>query len=364
MNVIDRYVVGRFLSGYLILLVVGIGMFVLFDLSINLDEYTEDRRMTAAQILPRVFDYYYHNLPLYYSQLSGAALAISAAFTLGMMLRNNELTALVASGTPLQRLIAPLVVCTLVLIGIWTLNRELLIPSWAHKIARTHDDAVGRQTTGVYCARDPSGNVLTALRSFPDGGRLENVLIFVPQPGDAPQTLIEADHAEYDAAARTWRLGRGRAIRLAGAFGAGTLQGEIRYEPISEFAFGLAPGDLLLRQSAEWADLLSLTQLNEMLAAGRMPNRATIEMSRHIRLTTWLLQITAVLLAAPAFLSCAPVNVFSAGGQSLAWLVAFFLTSFISHGAVREESWALLAAWIPILIFAPLAVFRLGNVRT
>jgi len=41
-----------------------------------------------------------------------ALMAIAAAFTLGVMLRNNELTPLVAAGVPLQRLIVPLAACS------------------------------------------------------------------------------------------------------------------------------------------------------------------------------------------------------------------------------------------------------------
>ena len=136
MSIIDRYVARTFLSGYIILMMVGVGLYVLTDVLLNADEFTEDKTLPLIEILRLMGDYYVCNLPLYYSQLGGPLMAIAAAFTLGILLRNNELTALVAAGMPLQRLAVPIVACSILLVGVWMANRELLLPKLAHKVAR------------------------------------------------------------------------------------------------------------------------------------------------------------------------------------------------------------------------------------
>jgi lipopolysaccharide export LptBFGC system permease protein LptF len=145
MSIIDRYVARTFLSGYLILMLVGIGLYTLTDLLVNVDEFAKDETLSLLQVLRLMADYYLCNLPLYYSQLGGPLMAIAAAFTLGMMLRNNELTALVAAGMPLQRLAVPIAACSVLLVAAWMANRELLLPRLAHKIARKHDDVISQR---------------------------------------------------------------------------------------------------------------------------------------------------------------------------------------------------------------------------
>jgi len=371
MSIIDRYVARSFVSGYLLLLVVAISLVILLHLLVNMDELTKDRSRSLGEVLSILGDYYLYNLPLYYAQLGGPLLGIAAAFTLAFMLRNNEMTALVASGMPLQRLLAPLLVCSIGFLGLWIMNRELLIPGWAEPIARTQGVILDTRMDGVYCARDQRNAVLTALRIIPRANRLENVFIVEPtetQPGQPalPTNLIEADSATYDAQRGLWRLERGRRLVMArpDLLAPGELGESLRYEPVEECLFGLTPGELALRQTAEWAELLSLRQMNDLLSSGLLPNRAAVEMSRHARLTYPINQLTLMLLAVGFFLSREPRSVLGAGGLALLVGGIFFLLTFFVAGMVSDDGSAALVVWSPLLVFGPVAVLKLANIRT
>ncbi|MBU0637681.1 MAG: LptF/LptG family permease [Planctomycetes bacterium] len=363
MNIIDRYVAKTFLSGYLILLLVGIGLYILSDMLVNIDEFTEDPTLSLAQVLQRMVDYYGYNIPLYFSQLGAFVMAIAAAFTLGMMLRNNEMTALVAAGMPLQRLAVPILICSVLLVGVSVANQELVIPRVAHKIARQHDDIVGTRTVGVYCARDDSRAIMTALRLYPREGTLERVFIIEPDEAGQPATLVEADQATYDPERETWRLVKGRRLIMGNTAATDGLGGAVQYEGVQEYPFTLKPGDLVLRQGAQWADMLSLRQMNALVQSHTLPNLATVIKSRHIRLTQPLLQWLLLALAVPFFLTREPGNVLAAGGRALLVSGAFLGVTFVSHGIIGDERAALLA-WLPILLFGPVAVLQLANVKT
>lgn len=364
MTIVDRYVARTFLSGFLILLTVGIGLYILSDAMINIDEFTEDRSLGFGDVLLIMADFYGHNIPLYVSQLAGPVMAIAASFTVGNMLRNNELVALAAAGMPLQRLAAPLLVTALVLIGLWVVNREVVIPSQAAKIARTYSDVTGTQEAGVPCARDGRRAILTALKLSVRQGRLEKVFIIAPDERGRPTWLIEADSALWDAAAKTWRLTRGRRLLMVEDQAAGTLGDPIRYEPVAAYAFGLSPEELLLRQRAQWSDLLSLAQMTALLKSQNLANSPTINMSRHIRITQPMLMWIMLALTIPFFLTRAPESVFSAGGKAMLLSGLCFATAFMVQGTVEEGVFAALAAWLPILIFGPIAVLNLANART
>jgi len=363
-SIIDRYVARTFLSGYVILMLVGMGLYVLTDLLVNIDEFTEGAALPGARVPALMLDYYASNLPLYYSQLAGPLMAIAAAFTLGMMLKNNELTALVAAGMPLQRLVAPLAVCSVLLVAVWMANRELLVPRLAHKIARNHEDVITQRTTGVYCARDDHNAILTAVRFLPRAGRLEHVYIIEPDTSGRPRHLIQADAAVYDPQRRTWELERGVRKRMHDPLAAPGLGPAIEPDYVDDYPFTLTPQELVLRRNSEWADLLSLRQLNALLRSRNLANRPSIDMSRHVRLTQPLLQWVLLLLALPFFLARAPANVMAAGGRALVLCGAFFVLAFVAHSVVKQEAYAALVAWLPIFVFAPLAVVQLANVKT
>jgi lipopolysaccharide export system permease protein len=364
LSTIDRYIARAFISGYLILMLVGVGLYVLTDLLLNADEFTEDASLPLLEVLRLMGDYYLCNLPLYYSQLGGPLMAIAAAFTIGVMLRNNELTALVAAGLPLQRLAVPIIACSVLLVGVWMANRELLLPKLAHKIARKHDDIVGQRTRGVKCARDGNNAILIAAGFAPRQGRLEKLFIIEPDSQNRPESLVLADAATYNQQRGVWELERGYRVRMYDPSGAGGLGPPIEREYIDECAFGLTPDELVLRRNSQWADLLSLKQLNALLQSRNLANRPAIDMSRHIRLTQPLLQWILLLLALPFFLVREPANVLAAGGKALLVAGAFFMVTFIAQSVVKEEAFAALIAWIPILLFGPLAVLLLANVRT
>jgi len=364
MKTIDRYIIRSFLFGYVILLLVGIGMYTLTDLMLNMDEFTEDRSRSGIQVLAMMIDFYGYNIPYYYSLLGGPVISIAAAFAFGRLLKNNELTALVAAGVPLQRLIAPVLICGIVLTGAWMANREFVIPRIADKVARSHDDVVGTKTFGVYCARDENNAILTALRAFTSEGLLERVYIFEPGQAGEPTTLIAADAARYVPQRKSWLLDRGRRLRMGSSVSDARVGHAITPEPVDEYPFKLSPQELILRRDSEWADLLSLRELNQLVRVRNLPNRAAIDMSRHIRLTEPLLQWLLVLLSAPFFLTREPTNVLVCGGKALVVGGLFFLAAFISHGIVRDESFAALIAWIPLMMFAPVAAILVSNMKT
>lgn len=363
MSIVDRYIARTFFSGYAILILVGMGLYILADLLVNLDEFTKDPNLPLQAALWAIFEYYLAHLPLYFSQLSGPLMAIAAAFTLAVMLRNNELTALISSGVPLQRLTAPLLVCSIVMITMWEINQELILPKVAHKIVRKRDDASSRSSVNVDCARDDRNNLMTVLRMYPREGRLYGVFIVEADANGKPKYLITADRADYDDVRRTWMLERGSRIRVDDTESVGAFERPIEREPVAEFAFTLTPEQLAVRRKSESTDMMSLGQMNELIAGGRIANRANVIMSRHVRLTQPLLQLILLALVAPFFLAREPVSVLASGGQALVVGGTFFGVAFVVHGVISDQS-AALVAWIPILLFGPFAVWRLGDLKT
>ncbi|MDX2198799.1 MAG: LptF/LptG family permease [Phycisphaerae bacterium] len=357
---IDRYIMRSFFGGFFILLGVGIGMYVLLDLLFNLDEFTKDGEVPLLEALRAIIDYYGYNVPLYFSQLAAPLMAISAGYALGAMLRNNEQTPLVAAGMPLQRLLVPIGYCALLLVPVIFINREFVIPQIAPKLAREHDDTTAGHARAARCIRDARGNILTARQLDVAAGTLRGIAFVSAKTESGVVHLVQADAGVWDAEAKVWRLDRGSQLRVGGSGAADSLSAT----PIDTLPFSLPPEELLLRQSAEWSDLLSTRELGELVKNQQLPNRGTILQSLILRFTEPVSQLILLALAVPFFLTRERQNVINAAGWSLIASGLFFATSYIARELVSDPQSALLAAGIPIIVFGPVAVLLLLNVKT
>ena len=369
MTTIDRHIVKTFLSGYLILLLLGIGLYVFSDVLVNLDEYTEDPNLSGLEVLGRIIDFHGYKLPLYFHQLGGVMMAIAAAFTFAVMLRNNELTPLAAAGVPLQRLAVPVLLCATGLIGLWLVNSEIIIPTYAAKIARTDDDLINTRQVEVLCVRDDNKAILKAGELHAAEGWLRNVYIIEPDAQGNPLHLIRADAAVYrpdpdNPEKHTWVLDRGARLVVDSNFESGELGEAARWESLTEYPFTLAPDQILLRQSSQWAELMSFRQMNRLLQTHNLPNLPAVAKARDVRFCQPLLTGILIVLAIPYFLSREPTNVLVAGGKALLLTGSCYGFSFLAHSMSTDPANTQLAAALPVLVFGPVAVLYLANVKT
>ncbi|MEW6250498.1 MAG: LptF/LptG family permease, partial [Planctomycetota bacterium] len=339
-----------------------VAVYVFCDVLANMDEFTEDKTLTAREVLVNMADYYGHNLPLYYAQLGGILLALAAAATFALMLWNNELVALVAAGVPLQRLALPPLVCSVVLVAAWMANSEVVVPRFGQQIARQRDDLSGARQIDVQCVRDDRNAILTAQELHLHEGRLRGVYIVeAPTEAGALRRLIRADAAYWEPQRRTWRLDRG-ARQVLAIPGIAELSASMRWEPLDEYPFTLAPAEILLRQSSEWTDLMGTRQMTALLRSRNLPNLTSIARAMNIRVTQPLLAWILMLLAFPFFLTREPSNVLVAGGKALLLCGACFGLMFLAHNA--GDLGPLRAAALPVVVFGPIAVLHLANVKT
>jgi lipopolysaccharide export LptBFGC system permease protein LptF len=364
MTTIDRLLTRMFLSSYFLLLLVGVGLYIFVAILINLDEFTEQRELSTGQMLLKIVDYHGYRLPLYFHQLGGLMMAIAAAFTFATLLRNNELTPLVAAGIPLQRLAAPVLACCVTLVGLWLVNSEVIVPALASKIVRVPDDIGRPRPIGVRHARDDRNAILTAAELDTDRGRLRRVHIIEPASADNAGSVISADEAIYDRAGSTWRLVNGQRLPLDSAFAGGDLGIPLDSEPLDAYAFGLTPEQIRLRQTSRWSDLMSIRQMTHLLAVRNLPNLPAVAKSRDVRFTQPLLMWILVMLTAPFFLTREPVNVLLAGGKALLLGGACFGLAFLAHSSSTADRYIQLAVWLPVFLFGPVAVLHLANMKT
>ena len=363
LSIIDRYVIRSFVVNYLISLSVLIGLYVIVDLFVNLDEFTE-RDIPTVDILTNICSYYGYNLFLYFSQLSGVITLVAASFTLARMQRSNELTAILASGTSLYRVAAPIVGVGLLLNMLWVANQELVLPQIAHKLARPHDDVEGRETYGVWFLDDRDNALVSAVEFFPRSLRMKRVVIMRRDVQNMVTGIIMADWARWNDKRRLWELDRGILIGASdeedSSFGQDE---ELGKNLVATYESDLTPKEIMLRQAAQWIDFMGIRQL--IALEKREASRAwIIAQAKHARFTNPFTSMILLLIGLPFFLSRVPRNVLVSAALSLGVCSSCFVFNFIAQNLVSESLNPALPAWTPLILFGPVAVVLLDRIKT
>ena len=383
MKILDRYIAKNFLYGYFISLFVMIGMFLTIDLFMNLDEFAEllgeedaaGHIFTMTDVLMNVVRFYGVRCALWYKDMAGMIIVIAAVFSLTRMTRSNELVAVMASGMSLKRILAPILLLSVLLTGLMVADQELLIPKYAYELTRKHDELsyenaydiwfIGDGKGSLFCSRQYDEKPETLLEPFiilrePIEGRGEEIYRVTGK--------IRASSAVYDAERGGWVLTDGRQMLL----GSGELeQTEGRQtKSIDFYQSNLTAADIPVRKREGFKALLSLRQLTELEnnPGVRTTDLAELALQKHSRITDPIINLIMLMVALPVLVCRDPKAMKTAVLISFLTTLSCFLMVFICDlfatevflGQIRPAIWA----WAPIFIFFPVAIIEIDSMRT
>lgn len=123
MRIHDRYVLGGFLRNLLL----GLLAFVVIYVTVDMSEETDNFYDHDAAI-GEIASYYLYTLPWIVILIMPVAVLLSTVFTLGRLSRENELTALISSGTSLIRIAAPILATAFALSLVSIVLNEMVVP--------------------------------------------------------------------------------------------------------------------------------------------------------------------------------------------------------------------------------------------
>jgi lipopolysaccharide export system permease protein len=367
MSIFDRYILRGLIGNYVIALTVMMSLYMVLDLFVNIDEFTESGE-PLAQLSANIVSYYASHSFLYFKQLSGVITLFACLTTIARMRRSNELTAVLAAGVSLYRVAVPVLGFGIATSIFWYVDTEVLIPRVAHRLARSHDDATGAQSRGVWFANDGPNDLLSSLSFIPADQRLDDLLVFHRDGAGTITSVTEAESATWERIpghpkGGVWQLTNGfETTRLTSR---NTLMpsGDLSAKSVDVLESNLPPERLEARQIEGWLVYSSSKQLadlrkSEPVLADR------IRRTKHARFTTPLVHMLLLVLGLPFFLSREPANVITDAGRSLAVCGTCYLLAYAAEHFVRTSHFSALPAWLPLIIFTPVAVVLMDRVRT
>lgn len=378
MKILDRYILSTFLKNYLIAFMVLVGLYIVMDMVMQFDELAENQVragesgvQSAIGLMHSTADYYFYQMFVYFVHLSAMIPVVAATFTLVRLVRFNELTAMLACGVPLLRISAPIIIASLILNALLLVDQEVFIPKMIPKLVRKHDEI--RATSGphypIYSMRDKDNGLLVAARYHPPStapAQMDFVDFIERDDELRPVSHLSADHAEWDAAAQRWKLDNGKRID-----GLGPADLQRTEKPTDTFETSITPDEISLYRSGNFVQWLSTERINALLE--RPQSYGTVDLLRvkHFRFTQPLANIIILLLAVACVLTREPGQLKNGIIKSAVFTGACMASIFIAQNLAGQppnsnwiDTWPALMAWLPLIIFGPIAVWLLDRIKT
>ena len=383
MKTLDRYIIRQFLVNYLVLFTVLMLLIITLDLMVNLDEFAQIAEgMPDAGSLKKlgaviwaVLDFYGPQVFVFYLYAAGVLPVAAAGFTLAGLLRNRELVAMLAGGISLYRVAMPILVLGCLLSTLMLIDQELFIPPLREKLARTHSSMrYGKVLPFTIelvpdIVEDDQGNrtrdqLFTAVEFDPAEKTMTD--LWVLRRNDKGQAVqrITADSAKWDAAAGGWRLEGGVLHSLPGGQIDGA-DGPADARPIAFVESTLDPLTLRLRRNSRYRQLLSIRELTALMNNGSdIVPRDELQRLRHGRFSLMAINVLILAMGLPFFLLRGPGNMLVQSLKAAPLCLGVWAGSFVMMQMGAGGMPPALAAWLPALIYLPVALFMMDRVET
>lgn len=369
-KILDRQLIFNYVKSYVVCLTSLMGLFIIVDLFMNLDNFQESQKGGLLSFLAFVGTYYASKATLIFDRLSEAIVLMAAMFTIAWMQRNNEILPLLSAGVSTRRIVLPVLVAACAMVSLAVFNQELVLPEIDPVLVEHRGDAKGEKELDVKGGYESNGIHLSGTRAFKKEMTVKDFTVVFPNKiefeGLPP---LQAKEAKYRPAGYNGREHAGWEL-----FGVNppTLPSWNRKDGLLE---NPVPGKYFLRtneidfrtatRAKNWAQFVATHALLDEMARIDHSKLSTVAVLFHSRITRPLLGMLLVFMGLSIILRDQNRNVFISTGLCLILCALFFLIGFACRFLGDHDHVApVIAAWLPVLIFGPLSFVMFDAVHT
>jgi lipopolysaccharide export system permease protein len=363
-KLMDRQMIRGYFKAYFVCLTSLLSLYVVVDLFTNLDDFTHHGKGFVTT-LHHIATYYGYKVTQIFDRLCEAIVLLAAMFTVAWMQRSNEQMPLLSAGVSTHRIVAPALICAGVMLTLAVLNQELVIPRVADQLGHAKDDPGGQRSLSVRGQFDGNGVHVEGDEALRRGLTVRPFRVTIPEGAAANLAHLIAREAHYipeGPRGGRWEL-------------TGTQTWPADQESIPDLLERVDAGRYLLHtrdvdfdaltRNPNWYQLASTWRLYDELEKPESTRLAPMAVLFHKRLTRPLLGLLLVFLGLSVILRDQNRNVFVSSGVCLVLCGVFFAVSYICQLLGDNDYLApALAAWLPVLLFGPLALVMFDAVHT
>lgn len=375
-TIVDRYMLRQFLQVLMICFLSMAGLYIVIDAFNHLDHFV-DYADAHGGLLATMGEFYAYRSLAFFDWMSGILALVAAMFTVTWIQRHQEMTALLAAGIPRMRVLRPVLIAAVCVSFIAVANRELVIPQTRQQLATDSKNLGGQQEADMQSRFDSQSDILlggdkivfatkTILRPnfvLPVGLELYGRQLTAKEAAYLPaREGMESGYLLKDVTAPEALLTEsslalnGRPVVITPKDAPWLGKNELFVVSGVSFEF--------LSSGSTWRDYASTRELIHELRSPSTDLGADVRYAIHSRFMQPFLDTTLLFLGLPLVVSRGNRNPYFAIGLCVG-IVALFMVVKLGCQSMCVTGWLQppLAAWLPLMIFAPLAVILSNSLR-
>ena len=366
-NILDRMVLLAYFRSYLIVWASLISLYIVIDLFTHLDSFV-NRPGGAVGVVTYIAQYYGYRIPQVFDLMAEPIALLAATFTVSWMQRNNELLPQLSAGVPTRRVVRPVLIGAAIAVSLAPLNTEFLIPEVADELMASRDDPEGAKAQILMGAYDTSGVHLEGQAGYRRDRRVERLCATFPESSPNGMFYIIAAEAVYIPPGDGPYTG---GWMMTGVEEADRLEGR----PLPKSFTVLGTGRCFLKtdnadfdtvaRGQTWYVYASTSRLKEMLAGDEPRRQVKIAVLYHTRITRPVVGVLLVMLGVSVILWNQNRHVALSAALCLGIGVGYY-ACVLGCKALGDGDYIspALAAWLPVMIYGPVALVSFDMIHT
>lgn len=377
LRIIDRYLLWQFVQIFLICYVSLTGLFVVIDAFQNLDDFSrvaKEMNQSYAQVM---LQYYGYKSIYFFEIISGVLPLVAAMFTITWIERYNEMTALMAAGVSRLRVLRPVIIAAVVVCILAATNREVVLPQIREKLASDAKNLGSNRAQEVASRQDTQTGIrIDAEEAVTATQTLAGVSLILPSHLSRYGKLVYAESAVYqppDDSKPGGYLLSGVVTPKHLSERPSLMQDDLPVLVMPCDAGWLKSDEVFLVSNVDFERLLAGTawrqhastlELIDELHSPSVDLGNDLRVEVHSRLVKPLLDCTLLFLGLPLVVTRGNRNLYLAVGLAALVVAAYFAVT-IGCQSLGNSGWIrpTLAAWLPLIIFCPIAVYLADSLR-
>ncbi|MEG0789183.1 MAG: LptF/LptG family permease [Alistipes sp.] len=353
LKILDRYIIGKFLSTYFFAIAMIIIVVVIFDCVEKIDDFTE----LKAPLKAIIFDYYLNFVPFFINQFSGLFTFIAVIFFTSKMAYQTEIIAMLSGGMSFKRLMWPYFLGALVITMLSMILNLWLIPVSQRSCVAFETQYIKSKANTEFdrhIYRQVEPGVFVYIRDY--SGTAQQATFFVLEHHNTGSITasLEASDAKFDPKTKRWTAPR-YTTREFDSLGMETYKQHRNLDTLINLEV------TELGRVNELIKTMNITQLNTFLHQQQAKGSDSIKViavEKHARfaypLSTFILSLIGVSLSSRKVRGGTGLHI----GIGIALCFSYilfnrFFEEFAKSGTMSPG----LAVWIPNIIYLFIAIY-------
>jgi lipopolysaccharide export system permease protein len=383
---LDYYVLKSFLFALTISILSLLGLYIVIHFFTNISDFIEITQQEIFIFIPR---YYLIRLPIILYKLIPIMMLIAVMIAVSRLMKTRELIAMLSAGIGIHRIVLPIFIAVLVIIGIMYFISESVMPylgkylTITEKIlqsegsdrfltrsafSQTSPNAFGGQTRSDVTSEQVSTYQFTIKKYNYVKQQMHSIWVNQHDRDNNLIAQIIAEKAEWTEKPKGpagkpvtgWMLYNGTIYSYDNK-GFRKSAPEVFRDKGFLLACDLTPRSI--EKVEESSAYMSSIQLANLITLD--PNNRTLRVQYYSKLTDPLIVLILIFMGLPFALASKSQNFFTGIGICLSSSMAFFLIKFLFEGFGNKGLLPpLLAVTLPLIIFAVIGIILSKRIRT